>query len=664
MSQPLDRSQLLDAILSKVCRSHYWLKASRIQHIQKYLSEDRVKEHLSGAAIYGVCPIDPGSSTTQVAVLDLDSHHGEVAWEDMVVAASEIASELTIEGLHPIVFRSTGGAGVHIYLMWDSPQDAFTVREKLSTVLTKSGFSCGTGGVAVKEVEIFPKQNGVPADGFGSMFILPFAGESTLLDSFDLEPTDSYKLVFSEPLATRSRDMDAPAQVPTEDTIDIKRALKYIPNCDYQSLDYDEWRNIIFAIHYETKGSYEGLELAKEFSSKSHKYNEEFLENRVWPYIKTYHSGENGAVTGRTILSKAREYGWEESLNDFEIENTETSITENMFQLAELRSQLPVPPDIIAGVIPEAEFGIIYGAPSAGKSFAAIDIAYHLASGEPWRGRKTKQRNVFYVAAEGAGGVRKRTRAYAIHHELAPGVPFYTCEAPINLYIKGGWNAAAKSIEAIQAGLPGVIIIDTLSRSIPGVDENSAKDMSQVIANCQSFSRATSCMVIVVAHSGKDTEKGVRGSSAIRAAADFEISVTRHPDTELRCLKLTKSKDDTDGAQFPFRLTSVEIGTNTDGDAIFSAVAVPSDEAPPIKELAKNLRKDDSMAQLVENTYYLLSESTGDGGVEIEKLIDHVLAVRPNSSPNRRTNVRRFLDGDRKIPHLDVFGSLVRDKNS
>lgn len=324
--------------------------------------------------------------------------------------------------------------------------------------------------------------------------------------------------------------------------------------------------------------------------------------------------------------------------NDFDAQtDTPDDARPNSFQLASQRAQALIKPDLVHGVIPDAEFGIIYGKSGSGKSFAAIDLGYHLARGVAWRGRKVKQRNVFYVAAEGATGVRKRTAAYATYHDVDPLTPFYTRERGINLYEKNGWTKAAADIVELTGDEPGAIFIDTLSRSIPGVDENSAKDMSLVIENCQKLARATRCMVVVIAHAGKNDDQGVRGSSALRAAADFEIAVSRHLETQWRCLKLTKSKDDIDGTEFGFTLTSVDVGVNTDGDAVFSAVAVPTDEQPAIVTKKPQGR----VQQIVLDAFEELDICADDSGVAIEAVIDRVLEIKPDTSKNARSNLRR-----------------------
>ncbi|MFM0513091.1 AAA family ATPase [Paraburkholderia sp. RL17-373-BIF-A] len=360
----------------------------------------------------------------------------------------------------------------------------------------------------------------------------------------------------------------------------------------------------------------------------------------------------------KAIFKDANSAHWTKPTPAEPVETDDDGNRINSFQLALKRAEAPIRSDLIKGVIPDAEFGIIFGKSGSGKSFAAIDLGYHLARGAAWRGRKVKQRNVYYIAAEGAHGVRRRAKAYALHHGVDVLTPFYTRERAINMHAKNGWVRAAEDITEIAAGEPGVIFIDTLSRSIPGVEENSAKDMSQVIENCQMLGRATGCMVIVIAHAGKDDDKGVRGSSTLRAAADFELAVSRHLETQWRCLKLTKSKDDIDGTEFGFTLTSVEVGIDEDGDTVFSAVAVPSDEKPIVVNRPQSKDAARALDAVIE-----LADFSPDGWVDVEQVIDRVLEVYPNEAKNARSNIRRWVSGSSKLEIFDVFDGKVRSSS-
>ncbi len=293
------------------------------------LTRERLAAHCNGGPARGVCPIKAGESVTMVALLDFDSHGGETDWTGMSLAAGRVLDQLElVHGMSPLVFRSSGGRGVHVYLLWSEPQDAYSVREFLRGVLADAGFRVGTRGVVHGEVEAFPKQNSVGPDGFGNQFILPLAGKSALLRMEEcsglLEEADrplqagDWVCSPAVPVLEREEVTPAPTERPEGLWVD---ALLAIPNGlnDSASIGYDEWFRVICGIHAETGGSAEGLALAQDWSARSPKHDPAFLETRVWPYIKG--AGERGgnAVTGGTIMSlAARDWGWAAPLDDSE----------------------------------------------------------------------------------------------------------------------------------------------------------------------------------------------------------------------------------------------------------------------------------------------------------------------------------------------------------
>lgn len=182
MTTTREKVAALQPLVERMHRGHCWIKTpDGPRRLNDTFTEFMLAEHCAGRKAYGLCPIAPGTNTTRVALLDFDSHDGATSWDEMLRTARDVAFVLEQEGLSPILFSSSGGRGVHLYLLWDEPQDAYSVREMLRTALGTLGFSNGTAGVANKEVEIFPKQDAVPADGFGSMWILPWAGKSEFL---------------------------------------------------------------------------------------------------------------------------------------------------------------------------------------------------------------------------------------------------------------------------------------------------------------------------------------------------------------------------------------------------------------------------------------------------------------------------------------------------
>lgn len=290
------------------------------------LTPERLARHLNGGPARGVSQIKAGESVTMVGVLDLDSHGGEVPWGEMVRVARDVMLSLELLGGAPVAWRSSGGRGVHLYCLWDQGQDAYSVRQWLGAALMSCGLQSGAGGLGKGQVEVFPKQDSVPADGFGNQVVLPLAGASVPLIWCDLADTlvpgtreDALGVVWgvSDPVPRLER----PARAGAGQRVDVSehsltRLLDAIPNGrdGVGELDYDSWLGLVFAIHHETGGSPAGLELAHQVSERSQKYDAAFLDERIWPYV---HSDGRGAVRGLgTIKRIAAAWGWHEPLDE------------------------------------------------------------------------------------------------------------------------------------------------------------------------------------------------------------------------------------------------------------------------------------------------------------------------------------------------------------
>lgn len=277
------------------------------------LTPARLRAHVSGGKPRGVCPIREGEDTTQLALLDLDSHGGETPWPEMVEVAEALIETLAGEGLRAIPWRSSGGSGVHLFVVWDAPQDAYSVRAKLGDVLAVCGLKNGARGVADGEVEIFPKQDRIGSGEFGNQFILPLAGASVPLEpALGLEPMPrDYALALdwpaSDPVPVREKPEAPTGGAVAADLATVRSALAAIPNEDEHDLDYDQWFQVLCALHSIDEGGPESHELAHEFSSRSGKYDAGFLDARVWPYIK---ADRERPVTVRTLYHLAGQHGW------------------------------------------------------------------------------------------------------------------------------------------------------------------------------------------------------------------------------------------------------------------------------------------------------------------------------------------------------------------
>ena len=74
-----------------------------------------------------------------------------------------------------------------------------------------------------------------------------------------------------------------------------------------------------------------------------------------------------------------------------------------------------------SGIITQHGLSVMYGAPGAGKSFVALDMALSISTGTPWQGIPTRQGKVLYIAGEGVGGLGKRLKAWEAHNGVREG---------------------------------------------------------------------------------------------------------------------------------------------------------------------------------------------------------------------------------------------------
>jgi KaiC/GvpD/RAD55 family RecA-like ATPase len=220
---------------------------------------------------------------------------------------------------------------------------------------------------------------------------------------------------------------------------------------------------------------------------------------------------------------------------------------------------LPDPVYLIDGVLPANVLGVLYGAPGAGKSFIALDMASAIASGREWLGRETRPGKVLYVAAEGALGMKRRIAAYQTRHSI-PGDNIRFLPVPFDA-------RSSKSSDAVVAVLaengfkPDLIIVDTLARVAVGADENSAKDMGQVVEGFEMLRRNSGATILVIHHTTKNGNH-VRGSSALEGASDVMIECDKAEDakgTAAAKLTCTKMKDDEPFPEMGICLEKVEL---------------------------------------------------------------------------------------------------------
>lgn len=237
---------------------------------------------------------------------------------------------------------------------------------------------------------------------------------------------------------------------------------------------------------------------------------------------------------------------------------------------------LPKPVYLIEGIAIEEALGFVFGPPGCGKSFLTIGMALSIAAfvGQ-WFGRDIKKGGpVIYISSEGTGDMVNRIDAWEKEVGIkASGLPFYLIRQSINFMLASDVDRLIKTVAAITkltGKSPVAIFVDTVSRVLPGADENLQKDMTLFISACDILRNTFHATVIGVHHTSR--AGNMRGSTVFDGAGDFLLGIEREEGQTIGQIHAKKIKSAEDGWDQPFELRKVIINAIT-GES--SLVAIP-----------------------------------------------------------------------------------------
>lgn len=241
-------------------------------------------------------------------------------------------------------------------------------------------------------------------------------------------------------------------------------------------------------------------------------------------------------------------------------------------------------PGIISGLLNPGEMSIMHGPPGCRKTFLAIDLMMHVATGEPWRGRSVTPGPCVYLAAEAGASIFNRFAAQKIQRGLEDAaIPLAVVPSPIDLCSQPNPDMAVlrELLAVAQEGFEApirLIVLDTLSRAMAGGDENSSVDMGAMVRHMDMIRAETGAHVMIIHHSGKDVARGARGHSLLFGAVDTAIDIQPDEAGGFSVAKVYKQRDLPSDGAFPFGLEVVEIGKGDDGEPMTSCVVRHLDE--------------------------------------------------------------------------------------
>jgi hypothetical protein len=98
--------------------------------------------------------------------------------------------------------------------------------------------------------------------------------------------------------------------------------------------------------------------------------------------------------------------------------------------------------------------------------------------------------------------------------------------------------------------------------------------MSSYVRAAEAIRDAFQCVVIIIHHCGLD-ESRPRGHSALPAAVDAQLAVTRQNDMATILVELMR--DGPEGAEIASKVLSIEVGMDANGRPLTSLVVMPAD---------------------------------------------------------------------------------------
>jgi len=408
----------------------------------------------------------------------------------------------------------------------------------------------------------------------------------------------------------------------------------------------DYWLAVVWAI--ASLGWVSGKPIARNWSKQcAHRYTEEGFE-KAWNDFDPNHPNPIGIGS---LYKRAIELGWQQT------QQPTPQAANGAYKLLtgnDLRAMPPVKWRL-KGVFPYEGLAALYGPSASGKSFLATDLSVAIAEGKHWFGMRTMQSTVIYVALEGESGFKNRVAAWELENNRTLPANMYMVMQPFQI-------TNPTDVNELAATIPhgSVVIVDTLNRAAPTSDENSSKEMGEILQACKCLQGLIGGLVVLVHHTGKDTTKGARGHSSFFAALDGAIEVQKS--NGKRSWSIAKAKDGQDGKDFPFNLKVHNLGADSDGDPITSCTierALPNIFVKPPPKGAKQQAAFDSLKLHVKG---LTNPSLGIAGsppgmpcMKFEDAVSYLAGTLTTTPKNKlRTEARRLLEGLTYSGHIDT----------
>lgn len=292
---------------------------------------------------------------------------------------------------------------------------------------------------------------------------------------------------------------------------------------------------------------------------------------------------------------------------------------------------------IMYPLLAERETVLIAAEPKAGKTAIALKLAMAVAAGESLgEGLEVfEPRDVLYFTLEGARAVEMRIIAERMHRkdtdQAAPDKDrLFVVDRPQNFMDPDAQLALCQKIinhnykcKVTHGSDLGVIFVDTITKGMPGGDQNSVEDTSKFFHFVDVLrTNGITANVVFIHHLSKTG--AVRGSTNIEAEVDVVASVEKTGTVGVVSLNLRRARSIDESVRYLFKLSSYYIGTTVQGFKLHAPVVSlhGAEDVTSAGATAKDAAKwKDICVALIANLGYgshnalLIATVLGDAGL-------------------------------------------------
>jgi hypothetical protein len=417
------------------------------------------------------------------------------------------------------------------------------------------------------------------------------------------------------------------------------------------------------ALHHETGGGAEGLELFHEWSEQHPSYDPDATD-AAW---SSFNRTDDHVRTGGSLLMEARQHGWSpvdpemfDDAPDLEAAEPDTEPASLLTFMSPGDCAAMPPRDyIVKGLIGPSQVGCIFGDPGAGKSVMAPRLAYAVAQGSEIFGLRNRPGGVFYVACEDEAGMAARVTA--LHHGLGEAPGFKLVTGASDLFSPGpAKGKGSPHLEAMRrafkAEAPKLVVIDTLAMAMPGLEESDATGMARVVAIGRALARGGAA-VIFIHHGTKAEGSTPRGHSVFNGALDFSIQVKPADQNGIVRGVIRKNRNGPPDLDIAFRIASRDVGHDVDGEPVTAPFCEPC--AAPVVEPEPKLKPTESAA--IKHMLTMMGDDLEVPEREWRKAAtDSCVVSASEDRDNRRRVVANALRGLVVAGHVEVVDGMIR----